>query len=195
MEIAEEKAALRVKMRQVRTGIGERERDKAATSLVQRLTTLPAVKHAKGIGVYSAYGSELSLKPSVEMLRSRDIPPTIAYPVMVNETTMVFVTFSADDDKRVLDNPTTLVTNIPPERMVDPAELELIFVPGLAFDTHGNRLGQGGGLYDRFLPHTGSGTITIGIAFDEQIIEQVPADVHDRRVNYILTPTRLISAS
>ena len=195
MEIAEEKAALRVKMRQVRTGIGERERDKAATSLVQRLTTLPAVKHAKGIGVYSAYGSELSLKPSVKMLRSRDIPPTIAYPVMVNETTMVFVTFSADDDKRVLDNPTTLVTNIPPERVVDPAELELILVPGLAFDTHGNRLGQGGGFYDRFLPHTGSGTITIGIAFDEQVIEQVPADVHDRRVNYILTPTRLISAS
>ena len=182
-------------MRQVRTGIGERERDKAATSLVQRLTTLPAVKHAKGIGVYSAYGSELSLKPSVEMLRSRDIPPTIAYPVMVNETTMVFVTFSADDDKRVLDNPTTLVTNIPPERVIDPAELELILVPGLAFDTHGNRLGQGGGFYDRLLPHTGSGTITIGIAFDEQVIEQVPADVHDRRVNYILTPTRLISAS
>lgn len=195
MEIAEEKAALRVKMRQVRTGIGERERDKAATSLVQRLTTLPAVKHAKGIGVYSAYGSELSLKPSVEMLRSRDIPPTIAYPVMVNETTMVFVTFSADDDKRVLDNPTTLVTNIPPERVIDPAELELILVPGLAFDTHGNRLGQGGGFYDRFLPHTGSGTTTIGIAFDEQVIEQVPTDVHDRRVNYILTPTRLISAS
>ncbi len=195
MEITEEKAALRAKMRQIRTGIENRERDKAASSLVQRLTTLPAVKHAKGIGVYSAYGSELSLRPSVEMLRQRDLPPTIAYPVMVNETTMVFVSFSADDDKRVLENPTTLVTNIPPERVVDPAGLELILVPGLAFDTHGNRLGQGGGFYDRFLPHTGSGTITIGIAFDEQIIDAVPTGPHDRRVNYILTPTRLITAS
>lgn len=194
MEITEEKAALRAKMREVRTGIDTRSREKAAESLVQRLTTLPAVKHARGIGVYSAYGSELSLRPSVEMLRSRDMPPTIAYPVLVNDTTMVFVKFSADDDKRVLDNPTTLVTNIPPERVVDPSELELIFVPGLAFDEHGNRLGQGKGFYDRFLPHTGSGTISIGIAFDEQIVERVPTDVHDRRVNYILTPTRLITA-
>lgn len=194
MEIGENKAALRAEMRAIRKSIDEKTRAKAAENLVQRLTTLPAVKHAHAIGAYSAYGSELSLRPSIDALRARDMPPTIAYPILVKEDAMVFVKFGADDDKRVLEKPTALVTNVPTERIVDVSDLELILVPGLAFDKHGNRLGQGGGFYDRFLPHITSGTITIGIAFDEQIVDSIPTGVHDKRVNYILTPSRLITA-
>ena len=195
METEERKAALRAQMRAIRKGIDDKSRAKAAQDLVRRLTTLPAVKHAHAIGVYSAYGSELSLRPSIEMLRKRDMPPTIAYPIMVKEDTMIFVKFGPNDDKHVLEKPTALVKNIPPERVVEVSELDLILVPGLAFDEHGNRLGQGGGVYDRVLPRIASGTITIGIAFDEQVVDSIPTGVHDKRVNYVLTPTRLISAN
>ncbi len=68
--------------------------------------------------------------------------------------------------------------------------LDLILVPGLAFDLHGCRLGRGKGYYDRLLKEL-SGT-TCGIAFDQQIVEEIPTAPHDVRLDRLLTPTRWI---
>jgi len=69
-------------------------------------------------------------------------------------------------------------------------QLDLTLVPGVAFDARGGRLGRGKGYYDRLLAEAG-GT-KCGIAFDEQLVEAVPLDPHDIRLNCILTPTRWI---
>ncbi len=66
--------------------------------------------------------------------------------------------------------------------------LDLILVPGIAFDLNGYRLGRGKGYYDRLLAEA-SGP-TCGVAFDEQIVSQIPTEPHDVRLNCILTPTR-----
>jgi len=66
--------------------------------------------------------------------------------------------------------------------------LDLILVPGIAFDLQGHRLGRGQGFYDRLLGMLHGRTC--GVAFDEQIVEQIPVAPHDRYVNCILTPTR-----
>jgi 5-formyltetrahydrofolate cyclo-ligase len=68
--------------------------------------------------------------------------------------------------------------------------LDLILVPGIAFDLHGRRLGRGKGIYDQLLA-AASGTFC-GVAFDEQIVREIPVAPHDIRVNRILTPTRWI---
>ena len=68
--------------------------------------------------------------------------------------------------------------------------LDLTLVPGVAFDLNGCRLGRGKGDYDRLLADV-SGT-TCGVAFDEQIVESLPTEPHDVRLNCILTPTRWI---
>ena len=68
--------------------------------------------------------------------------------------------------------------------------LDFILVPGVAFDLHGRRLGRGRGHYDRVLA-AASGT-TCGVAFDEQIVREVPVEPHDVHLNCILTPTRWI---
>lgn len=65
---------------------------------------------------------------------------------------------------------------------------DLVFVPGVAFDLCGRRLGRGKGFYDRLLALV-RGT-TCGVAFDEQIVESIPVEPHDIIVNCILTPTR-----
>jgi 5-formyltetrahydrofolate cyclo-ligase len=65
---------------------------------------------------------------------------------------------------------------------------DLILVPGVAFDLQGRRLGRGKGFYDRLLA-TVRGT-TCGIAFDEQIVPDIPVEPHDTRLNCLLTPTR-----
>ena len=66
--------------------------------------------------------------------------------------------------------------------------LDLALVPGVAFDFAGRRLGRGKGFYDQLLKLV-RGT-TVGVAFDEQIVGEVPAGPNDIRVNCILTPTR-----
>lgn len=67
-------------------------------------------------------------------------------------------------------------------------QLDLILVPGLAFDLRGRRLGRGKGVFDRLLA-TASG-VRVGVAFDCQIVEAVPVEPHDARVDFVLTPTR-----
>src|ERR1035437_4606311 len=68
--------------------------------------------------------------------------------------------------------------------------LDLILVPGVAFDLHGHRLGRGKGYYDQLLKGL-SGT-TCGVAFDQQIVGEIPIEPHDVRLDCILTPTRWI---
>jgi 5-formyltetrahydrofolate cyclo-ligase len=71
--------------------------------------------------------------------------------------------------------------------------IDLIIVPGLAFDRFGNRLGRGGGYYDRFLSQEGLRALTCGLAFAEQIVEALPIDKSDRRVELIVTDGGVIS--
>jgi len=68
--------------------------------------------------------------------------------------------------------------------------LDLVLVPGVAFDTRGGRLGRGKGFYDRLLPAVNG--LKCGVAFDEQIVDAVPVGPMDVRLNCILTPTRWI---
>lgn len=69
---------------------------------------------------------------------------------------------------------------------IDPAELDLVVVPGVAFDRAGNRLGRGGGFYDRFLPRC-PGAFLLGVGFAEQMVETMPAEAHDRPVDGVAT--------
>jgi 5-formyltetrahydrofolate cyclo-ligase len=71
--------------------------------------------------------------------------------------------------------------------------VDLILVPGLAFDLRGQRLGRGRGYYDQLL-RVWHGT-TCGVAFDEQIVGEVPIEPHDVGLNCILTPTRWIEST
>jgi len=68
--------------------------------------------------------------------------------------------------------------------------LDLILVPGVAFDLRGGRLGRGKGYYDRLLQEL-QGT-TCGVAFDQQVVEAIPLAPHDARLDCLLTPTRWV---
>ena len=75
-------------------------------------------------------------------------------------------------------------------RAIPPKRLDFVLAPGVAFDLRGRRLGRGKGFYDRLLALV-RGTIC-GVAFDEQIVGEIPVAPHDVGVNCILTPTRWI---
>ena len=68
----------------------------------------------------------------------------------------------------------------------------LIFVPGISFDREGNRLGRGKGWYDRMLHRIGANATCIGLAYDFQVVHQIPVEPWDQSVDYIVTENEII---
>lgn len=66
-------------------------------------------------------------------------------------------------------------------------EIDVFLVPGLAFDRSGNRLGRGGGYYDRVLEHRRSDSLVIGVSSDARVLSAIPVEPHDRPMTHLAT--------
>jgi len=71
------------------------------------------------------------------------------------------------------------------------SEVDLAVVPGLAFDPKGGRLGRGKGFYDRLLSHSEFRGIKVGLAWDWQVVDEVPCESHDSLMDLVVTPTKI----
>ncbi len=69
-------------------------------------------------------------------------------------------------------------------------QFDLVLAPGMAFDLSGNRLGRGLGFYDRILAEASG--IKCGVAYDFQLLENIPTEAHDAKVDFIFTPSRSV---
>jgi 5-formyltetrahydrofolate cyclo-ligase len=74
----------------------------------------------------------------------------------------------------------------PPEAL---AEAEVVVVPALAVARDGTRLGRGGGFYDRALAHAAPGALLVAVVHDEELVDALPAEPHDRPVDAVVTPS------
>lgn len=74
-----------------------------------------------------------------------------------------------------------------PEHDVDPRWPDVVIVPGLAFTVAGDRCGQGGGWYDRFLSGVRDDCVTIGVGFDAQLVDQIPTGPFDLPLDFVIT--------
>ena len=70
-------------------------------------------------------------------------------------------------------------------------EIDLVVVPAVAFDAKGRRLGRGGGFYDRFIKKQ-THAVLVGVGYDFQLVEEVPAARHDQHVHRIILPSKTI---
>jgi 5-formyltetrahydrofolate cyclo-ligase len=68
----------------------------------------------------------------------------------------------------------------------------VVFVPGVAFDVQGNRLGKGGGWYDRVLERLGDKVSIIGLAYEFQLVEELPVERWDRKMHHVITEERIV---
>jgi len=80
------------------------------------------------------------------------------------------------------------------DKAIPTGELDLIVAPALAFDRQGNRLGRGGGYYDRFIARC-EGSLVCGLAFSSQLLDELPAEPHDRPVNMVATNAEFLRFS
>jgi 5-formyltetrahydrofolate cyclo-ligase len=190
--LREIKRALRARVLAARDALEPADRSAAAQAIVQRITALPAYRTARALLVTLPFGSEWDTRPLVGIALAAT--KTIVLPRVNTRTRMLELHAIADPTMDVV--PGHL--GIPEPRVSCPlvahAEIDVVIVPGVAFDAAGRRLGYGGGYYDRLLPLLSPDVPRIAGAFELQVIAEVPAAPHDLRVDCIATETRLIRA-
>lgn len=76
------------------------------------------------------------------------------------------------------------------EKKIPVAEIDLVLVPGIAFDCCGNRIGYGKGFFDRFLEKTGAAKI--GLCFEQHLEKELPVEAHDKKMDKIITEKRVL---
>lgn len=183
------KADLRSRMRAVRDRIGPDRRRLEAAALAEHLAKQHDLfAHAATVASYRAMGSEIDPEPSEVVLRARDL--AIVLPVTPPKgQPLRFHLFSPGD--RLIRHQFGMREPAPsrPDRRPD-----VLLVPLLAFDRDGNRLGYGGGFYDRTLRGLRQdGTcLAVGLAFSEQRVDVVPHDAYDQRLDAVATPDGVV---
>ncbi len=188
--IAARKTALRVQIRALRAALDLQVCLAASEELATHLLALPEVTSARTVLAYHAMPEEIDPGPTLRRLRAAGA--TIVYPRI--EAPGVVQLHVVEAETVLLPGPFGLAE--PPETAprVDPSAIDVALVPGVAFDTSGRRLGYGGGYFDRLIPRFRPDCAVLGIAFDEQVIDEVPADELDARVHVVVTPTRMLWA-
>ena len=184
--IQEAKRALRQQIRDRLAVLPEAHRNVASAQARSLLVQQSVWKVANRVLMFAPASLELDIWPLVENALS--VAKTVALPRFIRTANRYTVCEIKDP-----------LTDLQLGRfgIREPAEhcadltisrLDLLLVPGVAFDLHGRRLGRGKGFYDQLLA-VASGT-TCGVAFDEQIVKEIPVEPHDIFVDCILTPTR-----
>ena len=160
----------------------EEDRDRKSKKIKGKLFRTLVFKKAKIVLFYISFDGEVN---TMEMLKeAQNLGKTVAVPVC--EKNKVIIKPCIYRYKAQLKKGPYGVYEPAIKKAINLEDLDLVIVPGVAFDKRGNRLGRGKGCYDRFLKKLKPHTPTIGLAFDFQILPSVPATTSDSRVERVI---------
>jgi 5-formyltetrahydrofolate cyclo-ligase len=188
MTVPEEKRALRERIVAARARLPAGERALAAAAVAERLAALPPWSRARTVALYAPLGAELDTAEVAR--RARANGKQIAWPRLIPGRLELGFAACGPDELR----PGPLGTREPPPEApeVPLAAIDLVVVPGVAFDPEGRRLGRGRGHYDATLAALPRSTPRVGLAFEAQIVARVPSEAHDAALDAVVTEGRLI---
>ena len=138
---------------------------------------------ARRIGFYAAFDNEVDTRFSFE--RALEDGKIAAFPKVIGRGEMVYL--QERHFEKMRPNKWGIPEPVNCSECVEIRELDLVVVPGVAFDKAGCRTGFGGGYYDRLLSRTGPQTLTVGFAFSFQVLDSLPCAEHDQKVKRIVT--------
>lgn len=183
--MADQKHRLRKVMRKCRAALSSERALALSRSVQTRAIALDCYRHAAAVLLYAAVNNEVATTLILEHALAAG--RRVFYPVAdVAVGRLDFRAVAAPADLRPghfgIPEPLT-------GRAIEPGELRgaMVFVPVLAFGAGGERLGMGGGYYDRFLASTGPEVTAVGLGYSFQRLERVPQDPWDRRLDYVVT--------
>lgn len=177
-----DKTTLRKQMKINKAALTTEEKIAESRAVGQHIEALPCFATATHILLYHSLPDELPTHEIIDKWHS--MGKTIYLPVVVGDDLVVrrYTPEAMQQGEFNIWEPTGTE--------VDTDILELIVVPGVAFDSNGNRLGRGKGYYDRLLSRTQA--TCIGVCYKCQIAEQIPTEAHDRTMHYIVTSEGVI---
>ncbi len=185
------KKTLRTRMRAVLAEMNSLVQAQASTHAINLLVQKQLWKQASSVLLYAPLPGELDVWPLVSSALAEG--KTVALPRYLAQENSYVICPIVDPvrDLRIgqfgIREPAEHCLAMPIYR------LDLVLVPGVAFDLHGRRLGRGRGFYDHLLPVVFGQTC--GVAYDEQIVEAIPVEKHDVLVSTVLTPTRWVECN
>jgi 5-formyltetrahydrofolate cyclo-ligase len=185
------KAELRKRLRGVRKAMPVEAALERSTKIIATLEAHPAVAVAKAIALFWPIEArkEVDLRRFDASLRKRNV--RVAYPAIDPETDVM--SFRFVDDPAGLEEQGYGFAEPPPDAP-HAAELDVVIVPAVAVDPTGHRIGYGAGYYDRTLPRYAPPAVSIAVAYDWQLVAEVPATPHDVKVGFVVTDARVLDA-
>lgn len=182
-DIRARKRALRRAMRSILESLDPQTRHEEGLWVSQRLLAEPSVKKASTVMAYWAMPTELPVDAFIEACSN--MGKRIALPVVRGDDLELFEYTGRE-----------CLREVPPYGILEPhgtprvkaEEIDVVLVPGMAFDTGGGRLGHGKGFYDRLFPHMPSAKL-IGVCLSCQLVDSVPMEPHDRRTDLVMART------
>ncbi len=203
---SEQRARLRRSFRNVRKQISAKEQQQMAHDIVTQIKRLDLLKQVNRVAIYLTNDGELNTQALIEYLWQLNIEVYLPVLHPFSHGHLLFLRYTDNTPMRKnkygIDEPVLDCSQIGLAN-----QLDIIFAPLVAFDEKGNRLGMGGGFYDRTFERLGEASLNlplqhntrakthptklIGLAYDAQKALSLPIEVWDIPLPYILTPTRL----
>lgn len=168
-----------------RAAVPAEERALKSRLIMEAVLALPEVAAARVISVYVDFRNEVETRELITRLLA--MGKTVALPVVHFDTWEMSFT-AVDSLDCLIKTEKHLMEPAPGSGHEVPIEtLELILAPGAAFDRQGYRMGYGGGFYDRLLQNRTPGTPAIALGFCVQLVDDLPVDAHDQRLDGLVT--------
>jgi 5-formyltetrahydrofolate cyclo-ligase len=187
------KAAIREQARKNR--VAQKDKDDLSRAICSRFMALPAYQAAKTVMWYVDAGSEVRTRHTLPEALTHGKRVVVPWCVVETNTLELFL---LEDMSELVEGaykilePKDELRRLP-AKLVQPEELDLVMVPGTAFDPRGGRMGQGKGYYDRLLARARPDAPLVALAFDCQIFDEIPVAAHDVFMDEVLTETRAIA--
>ena len=187
------KSELRKRMRALRKALPPAACALRSARIAQRVSELEPVASARRVCLFWPIDDrhEVDLRPLDATLRAGGA--SVAYPGVDPETGAMTFRFVSDPDAMEERGFGFREPSLR-EPEAQPGEIDAIVVPALALDPRGHRIGYGAGYYDRALPRYAPPAVTVAVAFDFQLVAEVPDSAVDVRAAWIVTDTRTLAA-
>jgi 5-formyltetrahydrofolate cyclo-ligase len=180
------KATLREQMKRARLAMSKAEVRRLSALASARLVELEAFRAASGVMLYLPVRNEVDATPAVT--RCLNEGKTLMLPRMDYAGGRIVAHRVSDPATQLVLGRMDLVEPDPAKTAVaPPGQIDLIVVPGLAFDRGGNRIGWGRGYYDAFLASLDGRAKLVGLAYGFQVVEAIEHDGHDMPMDFVVT--------
>lgn len=176
------KKILRQHIRQKRQSLSQHEVTQYSSEICHRIIASKVYKNAACIGCYIAFQNEVDLTTLIQHAWQNQ--KTVCIPVVTSDAHMTFHLYTKET---FLKSGKFGIPEPQHEKLIEPQQIDLLLVPLVAFDEKGNRLGQGCGFYDRYLEIAPQNTVTIGVGYELQKVNELPIDPWDIRLNKIIS--------